>query len=166
MGWMIILECKKKSPAFKRNPNCHHVLLKLSTHSQPYNTDYALSRDQKFNYTSFLYLASASDPWQAVAVSQRELDFDVDPLSAGPRDPVCPQPVVLIGFQDVTNLVSSDGDVLLIHNTHLLPLQMHTHKTVLLQLQGHIINRLMHVLAYLCTLRITGHQFTICSINI
>lgn len=45
-----------------------------------------------------MYLAGAGDPRQAVTVSQGELDFDVDPLSAGPRDPVRPQPVVLIGL--------------------------------------------------------------------
>lgn len=44
----------------------------------------------------FIYLAGASDSWQAVAVPQSEFDFHVDPLSAGPRDPVCPQPVVLV----------------------------------------------------------------------
>lgn len=81
-----------------------------------------------------MYLAGAGDAWQAVTVSQGELDFDVDPLSAGPRDPVCPQPVVLIGFQDVTHLVRSDGDVLLVHDAHLLPLRadtfalLHQHK--------------------------------------
>lgn len=70
-----------------------------------------------------VYLAGAGDAWQAVAVSQSKLDFNVNPLSPGPRDPVCPQPVVLTGFEDVTHLVGPDGDVLLIHDAHLLPLR-------------------------------------------
>lgn len=70
-----------------------------------------------------MYLAGAGDPWQAVTVSQGELDFDIDPLGTRARDPVRPQPVVLIRFQDVAHLVRSDGDVLLVHNAHLLPLQ-------------------------------------------
>lgn len=74
-----------------------------------------------------MYLAGAGDPRQAVTVSQGELDFNVDPLRSGPRDPVCPQPVVLIGFQDVTHLVGPDGDVLLIHNAHLFPLRRSKH---------------------------------------
>lgn len=71
----------------------------------------------------FSYLAGASYPRQAVAVPQGEFDFDVDPLGPRTGDPVRPQPVVLIGFQDVAHLVGSDGYVLLIHNAHLLPLQ-------------------------------------------
>lgn len=73
-----------------------------------------------------LYLAGTGDSWQAVAVSQSKLDFDINALGTGPWDPVCPQPVVLTGLQNITHLVRPDGDVLLIHNAHFLPLQTHT----------------------------------------
>lgn len=75
---------------------------------------------------ALMYLTGAGDARQAVAVPQRKLDFHVDPLGSGPRDPVCPQPVVLIGLEDITHLVCPDGDVLLIHNAHLFPLQTNT----------------------------------------
>lgn len=96
-------------------------MLKLFTAVRPYIHQHATHPEH-----AFMYLTGAGDPWEAVTVSQGELDFDVDPLSSRPRDPVCPEPVVLIGLQDIAHLVRPDGDVFLIHNAHLFPLQTST----------------------------------------
>lgn len=50
------------------------------------------------------YLAGAQHSWHAVAVSQGELDLDVDPPGSLSRDPDRPQPVVLAGAHHVTDL--------------------------------------------------------------
>jgi len=68
--------------------------------------------------------AGTGDPWQAVTVSQGELDLNVDTLRSLPTDVASPQPVVLIGFHYVTHLVGPHRSVPLIHHTDLLPLRM------------------------------------------
>lgn len=56
---------------------------------------------------SLCYLAGAQDSRHAVAVSQGELDLNVDPPRSLSRDPDCPQPVVLAGAHHVTDLIQS-----------------------------------------------------------
>lgn len=53
------------------------------------------------------YLAGAQHSRHAVAVSQGELDLDVDPPRSLSRDPDRPQPVVLAGAHHVTDLIQS-----------------------------------------------------------
>lgn len=53
------------------------------------------------------YLAGTQYSRHAVAVSQGELDLDIDPPRSLPRDPSCPQPVVLAGAHHVTHLINS-----------------------------------------------------------
>lgn len=53
------------------------------------------------------YLAGAQYSRHAVAVSQGELDLDVDPPGSLSRDPDCPQPVVLAGAHHITDLIQS-----------------------------------------------------------
>lgn len=51
------------------------------------------------------YLAGTQNSRHAVAVSQGELDLDVDPPGSFSRDPARPQPVVLTGAHHVTHLM-------------------------------------------------------------
>lgn len=53
------------------------------------------------------YLAGSQYSRHAVAVSQRELDLDVDPPRSLSRDPHGPQPVVLAGAHHITDLIHS-----------------------------------------------------------
>ena len=55
------------------------------------------------------YLAGAQYTRHAVAVSQGELDLDVDPPRSVSREPARPQPVVLAGAHHVTDLIQSKG---------------------------------------------------------
>lgn len=68
--------------------------------------------------------AGTRDPRQTVTVSQSELDFDVDALRSFPADVPRSQPVVLVGFHDVTHLVGPHWGIPLIHDTDLLPLRI------------------------------------------
>lgn len=67
--------------------------------------------------------ASPRDPGQAVAVTQRELNLDVDALSAVASDVASAEPVVLVGLHHVAHLVRAHGRVALVHHADLLPLQ-------------------------------------------
>ncbi|KAJ8360553.1 hypothetical protein SKAU_G00170780 [Synaphobranchus kaupii] len=67
-------------------------------------------------------LAGAQYPGHAVAVSQGELDLDVDASGAISLDPVGAQPIVLTGAHDVTHLVGVDGAEVLVHLIDSIPL--------------------------------------------
>lgn len=79
-------------------------------------------RSTVYNVTDLF--AGTRDPWQAVTVSQGELDLDVDALRSFPADVARPQPVVLVGFHYITHLVGPHWRVPLVHDTDLLPLKM------------------------------------------
>lgn len=68
-------------------------------------------------------LTGTRDIRDTATVSHGELELDIDAEDTSPWDEVCPQPVVLIGLQDVTHLVRPDGAQVVVVSTYFLPLR-------------------------------------------
>lgn len=68
-------------------------------------------------------LTGARNIRDTATVSHRELELHIDAEDTSPGDEVCPQPVVLIGLQNVTHLVCPDGAQVVIVSTYFLPLR-------------------------------------------
>lgn len=64
------------------------------------------------------YLAGAQNSRHAVAVSQCELDLNIDPPGSFSRNPARPQPVILAGAHHVTDLIRRA--IIIISNTNKL----------------------------------------------
>lgn len=68
-------------------------------------------------------LAGPRNPWNGVAVTQREAELYIDLLGCLSRNPVGAKPVVLIGFHYVANLECVDGSIELVHLGDGVPLK-------------------------------------------
>lgn len=69
-------------------------------------------------------LTAAGHAWDAVAVTQGELQLDEDALAALPPYPTRLEPVVLTGLHHVAYLICANGLVFLIHTADFLPLKL------------------------------------------
>lgn len=68
-------------------------------------------------------LTGAGNIGNTAAVPHRELKLHVNSKNSPAWDEVCPEPVVLIGLQYVTDLVCPDGAQVVIISTHFFPLR-------------------------------------------